>query len=795
MIQRIAAWGELRFNIPPERTTKWLYRSAIVAAAMAFVIVATVVVVWDELYAASRSLDALRVGSVAPYNVVAPQSVQFVSHLLTEDARQQAADAVQPVYDPPDPNIARQQTQLTGQILAFIRDVREDSYASLAQRQNDLNAISALALSPEVMVALLQYSDEVWEAISSEISSTLSLVMRESIRESDLARTRAQLSNQVSVRFSEAERAVIVAIVEDLVRANTFLNEAATQQARDAARSQVTDITRSIVRGERIVREGEVITPLSYEAMDMLGLLRADVVDPLRIASGFVITLVVMVMIGLYLTVFNPLLIYRRVNMFVLLATLFLVMLIAARFLGVNGGVNGSLYAFPFAALALIFAAIIGRQEAFIATIGLGILTGYMANYSLEIAMLAAIGGVVGSLALRRTERLNAFFVAGAVVAFTNVALIAAFKLGTPDATDRSELIGILALAFVSGVVLLPATTIAVMYLVTTVFNLPTALRLIDLSQPNKPLLQRMLREAPGTYQHSLQVANLAEQAAERIQADAQLVHVAALYHDIGKMENPLFFTENQPDPTLNPHNTLKDPYRSAAIIIEHVTKGDEMARQYGLPRRIRDFILEHHGTTKVGYFYKVALEQVDNDPSLIDASAFTYPGPVPGSRETAILMLADSCEATVRSMQPRTRGEIARIVTDILESKRRENQLNQSGLTLTDLALIEATFIEILQGMYHHRIKYQEDNLPTQPLTKVETRPQPAVSTEKTETSEMPLLRRTAEIPAMRTYKLHMEIDDDRPLTEVPRLPRADEIKPNNGKPAPAPEPQEHDE
>ncbi len=791
MIQRIAAWVELRFSIPPERTTKWLYRSAIVAAAAAFIVVATVVVIWDELYAASRSLDALRVGSVAPYNVVAPQSVQFVSRLLTDDARQQAADAVQPVYDPPDPNIARQQTQLAGQIIAFIRDVREDSYASLSQRQNDLNAITALTLTPEIMLALLQYSDEVWESISSEITNTLSLVMRESIRESDLARTRAQLSNQVSVRFSESERAVIVAIVEDLVRANTFLNEAATQQARDTARSQVADITRSIVRGERMVREGEVITPLSYEAMDMLGLLRADVVDPLRIASGFVITLVVMVMIGLYLTVFNPLLIYRRVNMFVLLATLFLIMLIAARFIGVNG----SLYAFPFAALALIFAAIIGRQEAFIATIGLGVLTGYMANYSLEIAMLAAVGGVVGSLALRRTERLNAFFVAGAVVAFVNVALIAAFKLGTPDATDRSELISILALAFISGVVLLPATTIAVMYLVTTVFNLPTALRLIDLSQPNKPLLQRMLREAPGTYQHSLQVANLAEQAAERIQADAQLVHVAALYHDIGKMENPLFFTENQPDPSLNPHNTLKDPYRSAAIIIEHVTKGDEMARHYGLPRRIRDFILEHHGTTKVGYFYKVALEQVDNDPSLIDASAFTYPGPVPGSRETAILMLADSCEATVRSMQPRTRAEIARIVTDILESKRRENQLSQSGLTLTDLAIIETTFIEILQGMYHHRIKYQEDNVPTPPVPKVETRPQPVVSADKTDTSEVPPLRRTAEIPAMRTYKLHMEIDDDRPLTEVPRLPRADEVKPANGKPAPAPEPQEHDE
>ncbi len=762
MTQQVTAWLAQRLDWSEERVQRQLKRAAVGTAALLFAVSATFIVTYDDLFFSGRGIASLRVGEVSPINLNAPQSLTFVSEVLTSDALAAVASAVQPVYDPPDPNIIRQQTQLAQQILAYIRDVREDIYGTFDQRVADLDAINALDLSEGVRRRIVEFNDENWEAVASEVLNTLSFAMRESIREADLPRVRAQLGNQVSVRFNEEERAVIVALVSDLIRPNTFLNSAATEAARAEAQAQVVPITRTIVRGERILSEGELISPLAYEALGALGLLTPPELDVWALMSGVIVVLLTMALIGLYLARYSPLLLYRRVRMLMLLGSVFIVVLLAVRLLAL-----GEYEAvFPYAMLALLFVAIVGTHEAIIGTTALGILSGYMANGSLEIAALIIVGGWVGALTLRSTQRLNAFFLSGAIVAVVNTAILIAFRFGTSDSIARSDLLGSLALAFLSGVVLLPAITIALMFVLTQLFNLPTALRLLDLSQPNKPILQRMLREAPGTYQHSLQVANLAEQAAERIGADAQLVRVAALYHDIGKMENPLFFSENQPDPSLNPHNRLNDPYRSAAIIIEHVTKGEEMAQAAGLPRRLRDFILEHHGTTRVGYFYRVALERANGDASQVDSSAFEYPGPRPRSRETALLMLADTCEATIRSMQPKTRAEIAHIVKEMFNVKREEGQLDDSGLTLTDLAQTQATFIEIFQGMYHHRIKYQEDNRTTGMLPVVTL---PETSSERRATDELSVPRRTAEVNTAPPAAP----DDDRPLDEVPRLPR----------------------
>lgn len=278
-----------------------------------------------------------------------------------------------------------------------------------------------------------------------------------------------------------------------------------------------------------------------------------------------------------------------------------------------------------------------------------------MAGSVFEHTALILVGGIIGALALRRSERLNSFFFAGLMVFIGYVAVAISFVVTSTDPNRVTELILLILYSFMNGI-LTAAATIAAMYIITLLFNLPTALKMIELSQPNQPLLQRLLREAPGTYQHSLQVANLCEQAANAIGADAQLIHVAALYHDIGKMLNPAFFTENQRDMG-NPHDALNDPYRSAEIIISHITEGDELAKQYRLPTRIRDFIREHHGTQEVFVFYQQALALADGDASQVDANDFRYPGPKPQSRETAIMMLADGAEASVRARQPKNKS------------------------------------------------------------------------------------------------------------------------------------------
>ena len=321
---------------------------------------------------------------------------------------------------------------------------------------------------------------------------------------------------------------------------------------------------------------------------------------------------------------------------------------------------------------------------------------------SLEIASLVAAGNIGAILTLRNAGRLNNYFLAGLFVGLANAAVVGIFALQVDfHANDASNMIQ----AMFSGILIVPTASFGVMYVLTVLFNLATPFKLMDLSQPSKPLLQRLLREAPGTYQHSLQVANLAEQAAQAIGADTQMTHVASLYHDIGKMSNPFFFTENQLH-IQNPHDALDDPYRSADIIINHVIEGDQIAKKFNLPSRIREFIREHHGTTQVFVFYQRALAATDDKDS-VDPAEFTYPGPIPQSRETAIVMMADSCESATRAVKPQTNHEIADLVHKIIEGKRNSGQLDDSNLTLNELRKIEETFVDIFRGLFHPRIDY----------------------------------------------------------------------------------------
>ena len=287
---------------------------------------------------------------------------------------------------------------------------------------------------------------------------------------------------------------------------------------------------------------------------------------------------------------------------------------------------NANIYLMPAAALGIVYVAISSPNLAIVTALGFAFLSSLISRSpSLEIASLVAASNITAILTLRNAGRLNNYFVAGLFVGVAKACLVAIFALQIGfQPGDASNMLQ----AFFSGLLIVPTASFAVMYALTVALNLATPFRLMDLSQPSKPLLQRLLREAPGTYQHSLQVANLAEQAAQAIGADTQMTHVASLYHDIGKMSNPFFFTENQQH-IQNPHDALDDPYRSAHIIINHVIEGDEIAKKYKLPNRIREFIREHHGTTEVYVFYQRALRAA-GDENDVDPVEFSYPGAHP---------------------------------------------------------------------------------------------------------------------------------------------------------------------
>ncbi|MFQ3567174.1 MAG: HDIG domain-containing metalloprotein [Aggregatilineales bacterium] len=754
----------------------------IVLLGAIFVLALTVVVAFDSVFPGQSTTTALRIGDVAPDDIRAPFSITYISEVLTERRRQEAFEAVAPIYDPPDPNVSRQQTQLLQQIVEFIDNVRGDRFASLEQKAADINQINALTLEPEIITTILTLDEETWRAVTGESFNVLERVMRESIREADMPLILDNLPTQVGVRFNAQTAAVVVALVEDLVRPNRFLNPQATENARRTAAAATPTESRSFERGQVVIRGGTRIDAVDFEALEQLGLLETADRRSQAILQASLASLIVTIAMGLYIVRVHPT-IAAQPHLIGILAALFLFILVGARLF--SG--SDQIYLYPAAALALILIALTTTDLAVVAVLLLAMLIGVMLRGSLEVMAFVGLGGMVGALMMRRPERLNSYFFAGLMIALVNMIVVTLFNLELFASRDGTTISLIVVFALLNGVFSATAA-LAAIYAITILFNLTTSLKLVELSQPSQPLVQRLLREAPGTYQHSLQVANLCEQAASAIGANAELVRVASLYHDVGKMLNPSFFVENQAD-GVNPHDELNDPYRSADIIISHVTDGDRLARQHRLPARIRDFILEHHGTTLVVYFYNQALQQVQ-DEEAVDIEQFRYPGPRPRSRETAIMMLADSCESTVRARKPSTRQEISDIVTQIIDNRIRDGQLDDCNLTLKEIERIRGVFIEMLQAVFHPRINYPvlsstgktittEALLPTVEgqaahiATKAEhegERGANLVAKPKPEKTEQPATRRATHEMAAIT----LDSEDDLPLPEVPPLRRS---------------------
>jgi putative nucleotidyltransferase with HDIG domain len=307
-------------------------------------------------------------------------------------------------------------------------------------------------------------------------------------------------------------------------------------------------------------------------------------------------------------------------------------------------------------------------------------------------------------LALGKAQRIGAFFWAGMAIAAAGAMVVVVYRLPLAS-TDWIGLATLAGAALFNGAAA-AGLTVLMQFFLAQFLGTTTPLQLMELTRPDHPLMQMILREAPGTYQHSLQVANLAEQAAERIGADPLLTRVGALYHDAGKALNPIFFIENQVPGLLNPHDDL-DPVTSANTIIRHVPDGVEVARKHRLPSRLLDFITEHHGTMITRYQYVRAVTLAGGDESQVDMEQFRYPGPRPQSRETAILMLADGCEARVRAEVPRGEDDLRNVVKSVIEQRVASRQLDDTTLTLRDLDEITDSFTGTLRGIYHPRIQY----------------------------------------------------------------------------------------
>ncbi len=650
-----------------------------------------------------RDTVSLEVGDVTTADVIAPRFVSYESQIETEAAREAAANAIPDVYDPPDSRVARQQVASARKLFDYISSVRADAFATPEQKYADL-AAADFTIDAAMAKALLDLNDTGWSAVQAETISVIERVLSGQVREDRLEETKNRVPALVSVSLTEAQADLVTQLAIPYIVPNSFYNEALTTANRQAASEAVTPIEQTFVEGQIVIGRGRIVTEADLEALNALGL-----IAPERgwenIVSHALSVVIAIAVIGLYMARFNPIFFHSPRTM-LYASILFLAFLLAARFTVPDRTVLPFLL--PWAGLSMLIAITLGPNVAITMTIILAALVGVLANSRLEVAVYVAVGGIVSALALGKAERVNAFFWGGLAASAANAGIVLVFWLADPD-TDALGLAELLTASLINGALSASVTLIG-LFLLGPLFDLTTPLQLIELGRPNHSLLQFMLRQAPGTYQHSLQVANLAEQAAERIGANTVLVRVGALFHDIGKSLHPEYFVENQIEGE-NPHDGFL-PEVSAQCIIQHVPDGLKMAAKHRLPRAIRDCIAEHHGTNIARYQYQRAVQMAEGDESKVDKSKFTYPGPKPQTKETALLMLADGCEAKSRSDLPRNAEEIEKIVKTILDSRFAAGQLNECGLTMQELEQARLSFIETLQGFFHSRLKYPEEKV-----------------------------------------------------------------------------------
>jgi len=668
----------------------------------------------------------LSAGDVAPRDLQAPEAIEYVSEVRTEEARMAAVRAIPQTYSPPDPSIARGQIERLRAALDYISLVRADEFATPEQKQADLQSLSDLTLKTETIDQILNLSTARWDSVQQETLSVLEQVMRNTIREGDMQTIRRSIPSLVSLALTEDQAGLVVELVSAFITPNSFNSPELTEAARQAARDAIPPVTQSYKPGEMVVAGGQVINAAQFEALQKLGL-----IEPVQQWQDYlgVIALVILT------TAFVGLYFYRRnrpylsqTRSLVLIAIVFIIFLVGARLSIPNRTIIPYLY--PLPAVGLLLATLFNLETGMIFGLVISVLAAYGLPNTLDLMPYFMLATLTGVLVLGPARRFWAFFRAGIAIALAGIATILAFRLPFTQ-MDWVGIVTLLGAALFNGLAS-ASITLLLQYFLAQILGLTTPLQLLEISRPDFPLLQFFLRNAPGTYQHSLQVANLAEQAAENIGADALLTRVGALFHDVGKAVNPTFFIENQAHGSLNTHDDL-DPAESSAAITQHVLEGIKLARKHRLPRRIDDFILEHHGTMLTRYQYSQAVEAAGGDESKVDPEKFQYPGPSPRSRETALLMLADGTEARVRAMSPNNEEELRKIIRSTIEHVQKSGQLNHTQLTLNDLKKIEESFLTTLRGSFHPRIEYPKakkvknepvaaEDVPTIPS--VETKP-----------------------------------------------------------------------
>jgi len=667
--------------------------SWIVAAVTAILLAASLVVAFTIQIRSST----MQLGQVAGDTVVAQRKVTFLDRVSTNARRKQAMDAI-PLAFRVDTTLSRERRSQADTFLAAAAPV----LASSVSPSNKVVAIRKLlpaGVNPAALQGFPSLRPSALTTVRQQSVGLLSRAILSQFDENQIPSTESTFLTTLPDQIPPQERAAIGEVLIAFLAPTLVPDLAATMKKRNRAAQMIPLSYETIYPREVVVRRGDIVTPLILERLNALGIQSRregwqDITAALLFASSIV------AMLFWYLSAFHPA-ITGSPRLLLLVPATVLADVIGARLL--TGG-HVLLPLFLPAAAASTFAAALVAPEACVAiALAAALLAGWVVANSFELTTYYFVTSAAGVLAIRQVRQLKQFILAGASI--TAFGLVTVLAFGFLDRVyDFAALQEYVLAASFNGFVS-SALALGAFALLSGFFGVTTMLQLLELGQPNQPLLRRLMVKAPGTYNHSLLLASMVEHAAEEIGANSLVAKLGALYHDVGKTANPHCFVENQLGMT-NIHDTLP-PEESARIIRNHVSHGLKLARQYHLPRPVVDAIAEHHGTMTISYFLHKARRE--NPPETIDPAMYTYPGPRPRSKETALLMLADGCEAAVRATADRSGSKIQDTVKKIIQERISHGQLDGCPLTLADLHTVQIAFCSVLNGLYHPRIEYPD--------------------------------------------------------------------------------------
>ncbi|WP_064091452.1 HD family phosphohydrolase [Rossellomorea aquimaris] len=689
-----------------------------------FIILA--IIVFGVLYGnvKPKTLD-ISLYEEAPATIRAPKTVTDEEE--TEKKVELAVSEVGKVYTPKE-GVINNSVTLLSSLIDSVLEVKKESEPTVQkdETENPRTAINTAdqlkklktklptnknnnvtkTLNDKILTTLLNSSEEELERVENVVSTQMKVIMENKVKEEDLEEARLNLEQRIATFFKDDLLKASVALGNVAMEPTEYYNEEKTEELKKRARDNVLPV--KILEGVVIVKDGVLITPEIYETLEKLGILENTYSKKPIIGLGIFIIVIISTLYYFFYTL--EVTEERKQNYLILTSIIFVISLLIMKIVGLMEqlDINDIAFIFPAAFTGMILRILLNERIAMLMVFILAACSSivfskpFSGGFDIELAIYTLFSGVSGVLFLVSRNQRSNILRAGIYVALVNILILAFLVLLSNAQYSNSEYVYYLVFALVSGISS-SILTIGFLPFFEAGFGILSSMRLVELSSPTQPLLKKLLTDAPGTYHHSVMVANLAEAACESIGANGLLARVGCYYHDAGKSKRPHFFIENQMNME-NPHDRIS-PETSRDVIINHASDGGKMLRKHKLPKEIVDIAEQHHGTTLLKYFYYKAKEQGKD----VKEEDYRYPGPKPQTIETAVISIADSVEAAVRSKKSPTQDEIKQLIQSIVQERLQDGQFNECDITLKQLETVKYSLYETLNGIFHPRIEYPE--------------------------------------------------------------------------------------